>query len=141
MNSINSLIIEGNVVKDPHFKTITTGTSLCTFSIAANRFFRKNGSLDQETSYFDVETWAELADICHTRAKKGSPVRIVGRIKQYRWESPEGDRYSAIRIVAEHVEFKTKAQVENEVDDLVEDPNVSEEQVAERMATAEYAVF
>ncbi len=33
-------------------------------------------------------------------------MRVVGRLKQDRWTSPEGQGRSKVSIVAEHVEFK-----------------------------------
>ncbi|MGP1587748.1 MAG: single-stranded DNA-binding protein [Treponemataceae bacterium] len=107
MQNINSLIIEGNMVKDPVTKETSKGTKLCTFSIAANRSIKNsNGEYSKEVSYFEIETWGKLAQICTTIGGKGKPVRIVGRLKQNRWDGADGKHYSKIYIVAEHVEFK-----------------------------------
>jgi single-strand DNA-binding protein len=57
-------------------------------------------------SYFDVTTWSRLAEVCGEYLKKGRGVRVVGRLKQDRWTSPEGQGRSKVSIVAEHVEFK-----------------------------------
>ena len=59
MKTLNSVIIEGNMVREPIFKITTNGTSMCNFSIAANRSYKKGDEFIQETSYFDVETWAK----------------------------------------------------------------------------------
>jgi single-strand DNA-binding protein len=44
--------------------------------------------------------------VCGEYLKKGRGVRVVGRLKQDRWTSPEGQGRSKVSIVAEHVEFK-----------------------------------
>ena len=107
MNSINSLVIEGNIVRDPLAKETARGTALCTFSIAANRSFKNSeGGFDKEVSYFDVETWGNLAQTCSANGGKGRGVRVIGRLKQNRWTGSDGKSYSKISIVAEHVEFK-----------------------------------
>jgi single-strand DNA-binding protein len=106
MNNLNSIIIEGNMVRDPLFRSTARGTSLCTFSIASNRFYRQDSGLENEVSFFDVETWAELAESCHDLGHKGRGVKIVGRLKQDRWNGPDGKQRSRITIVAEHVEFR-----------------------------------
>jgi single-strand DNA-binding protein len=62
MNNLNSILIEGNLVRDPISKTTTKGTSLCTFSLASNRYFKRNDAMEQEVSYFDIETWGSLAN-------------------------------------------------------------------------------
>lgn len=141
MASINSIIIEGNLVRKALFKMSSRGTPICTFTIANSRFFKRNGVLQQETSFFDVETWAELAKHCALKGKKGVPVRIVGRIKQYRWKSADGSSCASICVVAEHVEFRGKRQLEDELDDLVEEPNANELEVREKQIYVKAAMY
>lgn len=140
MSAINSIIIEGNLVRKPDFKTTSHGTPLCVFSIANNRFFTRNGTMEQETSFFDVETWAELANKCYQNGEKGAPVRVVGRIKQYRWKNAAGRSCSAIRVVAEHVEFKKRTQLETEVDDMVEESEPNEAAIMHKLNSAAQCV-
>ena len=106
MHNLNSLIIEGNVVRDPVVKATPKGTPLCVFSIASNRFFKQEDQTTQETSFFDIETWARLAELCGENCTKGRGVRVVGRLKQDRWVGTDGKHYSKIKVVAEHIEFK-----------------------------------
>jgi single-strand DNA-binding protein len=106
MTNLNSILIEGNLVRDPLLRSTPKGTSLCTFTLASNRFFKQDSGMEREVSYFDVETWAKLADYCHSQGRKGRGVRIVGRLKQDRWNSPDGKLHSRVAIVAEHVEFR-----------------------------------
>ncbi len=106
MHNLNSLIIEGNVVRDPVVKATPKGTPLCLFSIASNRFFKQDDQTTQETSFFDVETWSRLAELCRENCMKGRGVRVVGRLKQDRWVGTDGKHYSKIKVVAEHIEFK-----------------------------------
>jgi single-strand DNA-binding protein len=106
VNSLNSILLEGNLTRDPETKTLSTGSQVCNFSIASDRFYRQNESTEKEVSYFDVEAWARLGIACAQNLKKGRGVRVVGRLKQDRWLDPEGKQKSRVMIVAEHVEFK-----------------------------------
>jgi len=106
LNNLNSIIIEGNLVRDPQLKTIPNGNQVCSFAVASNRFFKQNEQTEKEVSFFDVETWSKLAQTCGEILKKGRGVRVVGRLKQDRWEDPSGKTQTRIKIVAEHVEFK-----------------------------------
>ena len=106
MNALNSMLLEGNVVRDAVLKKTPKGTSVCTFSVASNRYYVQDGARTKETSYFDVETWGKLAETCGKNCTKGRGVRIVGRMKQDRWVGSDGKNYSRIKLVAEHVEFK-----------------------------------
>ena len=106
MNSLNSILIEGNLTKDPELKATPKGTSVCSFSVASNRFYKQDQEYQKEVSFFDVETWAKLAESCAEYLEKGRGVRVVGRLKQDRWQDTEGNPRSKVKIVAEHVEFK-----------------------------------
>ena len=117
MNNLNSIIIEGNLVRDPLLKTTPNGHQVCSFSVASNRFYRQNEQLEKEVSFFDVETWAKLAQTCGEVLKKGRGVRIVGRLKQDRWEDATGKSLSKVKIVAEHVEFKPVFKRDDERED------------------------
>jgi single-strand DNA-binding protein len=106
MNNLNSILIEGNLVKDPMLRSTPRGTQVCTLRLASNRFFKQDSGFEKEVSFFDVETWARLAEACYAKGKKGRGIRVVGRLKQDRWTGPDGKPFSRIRIVAEHVEFR-----------------------------------
>jgi single-strand DNA-binding protein len=124
MNNLNSILVEGNLVRDPDLKTTTKGTAVCTFSIASNRFYKQDSGMEKEVSFFDVETWAGLAENCANLGYKGRGVRVVGRLKQERWKGSDGQPRSKVVIVAEHVEFRpdfkkeTEAQEEAEADKI-----------------------
>ena len=106
MNSLNSILMEGNLTKDPELKTTPKGTSVCTFTVASNRYYKKDDEQQQEVSFFPVEVWAGLADTCNQYLEKGRGVRVVGRLKQDRWKDQDDKNHERFKIVAEHVEFK-----------------------------------
>lgn len=106
MNNLNSVIVEGNLVKDADFDETIRGTSFCAFSVATNRYYKAGEDIMHEVSYFDVEAWGNLAKSCKNLLVKGSGVRIVGRLKQDRWNNEDGKAMSRVKIVAEHIEAK-----------------------------------
>jgi single-strand DNA-binding protein len=106
MNNLNSILVEGNLVKDPELSYTPKGTAVCKFTVACNRFFKQNEELQKEVSYFDVSAWTRLGETCAEYLRKGRGVRIVGRLQQDRWTDQEGKTRSKVHIIAEHVEFK-----------------------------------
>jgi single-strand DNA-binding protein len=106
MNNLNSILIEGNLVRDPLLRTTPKGTQVCTLSLASNRYLKQESGYEKEVSFFEVETWARLAEACYNKGRKGRGIRVVGRLKQDRWNSSDGKPHSKITIVAEHVEFR-----------------------------------
>ncbi len=106
MKNLNSLMLEGNVVREPVFKTTPNGHNLCNFTIATDRYYKKDDSFATETSFFEIEGWGSLADAARKNITKGRGVRVVGRLKQNRWKSADGKTFSKITVVAEHIEYK-----------------------------------
>ena len=106
MNNLNSILIEGNLVKDPELSQTLQGTTFCKFTVATNYSYKSSEEYSKEVSFFSVVTWAKLAEICAEYLKKGRGVRIVGRLKQNRWTDEDGKTKSSIDIIAEHVDFK-----------------------------------
>lgn len=107
MNQLNSLILEGNLVRDPVILEPSAGFKICKFSLGVNRFYKnkKDEGVD-EVSFFDVETYGKLAEYCIKVGKKGRGVRVVGRLKQDSWKDDSGKSMNRVYVIAEHIEFK-----------------------------------
>jgi single-strand DNA-binding protein len=106
MNNLNSILVDGNLVRDPELTETPKGTKVCNFSVASNRFYKHENETHKEVSFFDVEAWAKQAELCAEYLNKGRGVRVVGRLKQDRWVGTDGKNHSKLKIVAENVEFK-----------------------------------
>ena len=125
MNSMNTIMLEGNLTRDPELRETPKGTPVCSFSVASNRFYRYEEELQKEVSFFDIETWARSAERCGEELSKGRVVRVVGRLKQDRWTYGEGKKHSRVKIVADHVDFKpvfTKQAEEDETKEEEKEP-------------------
>lgn len=123
MNSLNSVLIEGNLVRDPEKKDLESGAKLCTFSLATNRYFSQDNEKKSEVSFFDVEVWNKTAELCLKTLSKGRGVRVVGRLKQDRWVDRDGKNRAKVKLVGESVEFKTQFDKKpSEVQESPEDP-------------------
>lgn len=112
MNNLNSVLLEGHLVQDPTLKQIDE-SSLCTFSLGSNRYYKKEDTTVQETSFFQIEFWGKNAENCAKYLQKGSGVRIVGRLKQDRWKDAEDHSHQAVKIVGEHVDFFPRKKKKN----------------------------
>ncbi len=127
LSNLNSIIVEGNLVRDPLVRATPNGHQVCLFALASNRFYRQNEQTEKEVSFFDVETWSKLAQTCGDVLKKGRGVRVVGRLKQDRWVDNAGKNQSKIKIVAEHVEFKPVFKKEGDESGQKEEEEPQEE--------------
>ena len=118
MNNLNSILLEGNLARDPELRYTPQGTPTCTLALASQRSYKVDGERVEEVSFIDATTSGKLATVCAEHLSKGRGIRVVGRIKQERWEADGPDGYQPrdkVVIVAEHVEFQpvcNRAQAE-----------------------------
>lgn len=114
MNNLNSILLEGNLVRDPDSRSTPSGNAVCGFTLASDRTYKNAQDVyEKEVSYFDVEAWSKLGSACAQYLTKGRGVRVVGRLKQDRWTDTDGKPRARVKIVAEHVEFKPQKQGDN----------------------------
>ena len=120
MDDFNSIVLEGHIVRDPDFRTTTKGSNVCSFPIAVNRSYKSStGERKEEVSFFDIETWGNLAEECAKNCNKGRGIRVAGRLKQNRWQDNDGKTQSRIKVIAEHIDFKPQfSQNKNMVDGM-----------------------
>ena len=106
MVSVNSVILGGNLTRDPEVRYTPSGSAVANFGLAVNRTYRsRDGDKKEEVNFFDVETWGRQAETCGEYLKKGSPVLVEGRLKQDTWENREGQKRSKVKIRAMRVQF------------------------------------
>ena len=96
----NTVTITGNVTRNPEQRTTQTGMSITTFGVAWNK--RRQGQED-ETSFFDVVCFRELADNVASSIRKGTRIIVFGTLQQRTWASDSGERRSKIEILADEV--------------------------------------
>ena len=106
VNNLNSVLLEGNLCRDPELRYTPKGTPVCSLVVASNRSYKVGGERHEEVSFVETTTWGKLATVCAEHLAKGRGVRVVGRLKQDRWEDADGNARSKLLIVAEHVEFQ-----------------------------------
>lgn len=111
----------GNLTRDPDLRYTPSGTAVATLGLAVNREYRdKNGEIQKEVCYIDVDVWARQAELCSEHLRKGSPVHVEGRLQYDTWENPEGEKRSKHKVRADRVQFLAKNM-----------PSVEEERIDE----------
>ena len=77
----HTIIIVGNVGRDPEMRYTPGGQAVCNFSLATNRqYTSSDGSQVKETIWFRISTWGKSAEVCNQYLRKGSKVLVEGRL-------------------------------------------------------------
>lgn len=107
VSNTNSVIMEGHLTRDAVIREPRPGFRITRFPIGTNKVYKKqDGQVKEESSFFDVDSFGELADYCKEYGKKGTAVRVIGRLKQERWKDKGGHTRTKVLIIAESVELK-----------------------------------
>ncbi len=105
---MNRVFLIGNLTRDPELAETNTGTSVCHFSIAVNRGFSSSDG-ERQTDFFNVTAWRGTAETVAKFCKKGSKVAVTGSIQMRQYEDNQGNKRTAVDIIAQEVEFLTRA--------------------------------
>src|SRR5207245_947627 len=96
----------GNLGKDPDLQVTADGTPFTRFSLAVNRVYKSaTGERKEETEWFNIVAWRQLAELTERYLHKGSKVYVEGRLTQRKYTDKQGVERTAVEVNAGNVEF------------------------------------
>jgi single-strand DNA-binding protein len=109
----HTIIIVGNLGKDPEMRYTPSGQAVTSFSVASNRkYTSSNGEQVNETIWFRISAWGKQAEICNQYLKKGSKVLVEGRLTPDKntggpriWQKQDGTSGASFEVTAGTVRF------------------------------------
>lgn len=109
MPELNTVIVAGNLTKDPVFRQTTNGTPVVNFSIASNRRFRdKNEEWKEDVCYVGIVAWNRLAESCRDKLRKGNAVLVDGELQSRTFKTEDGSNRTIVEIKARRIQFLNK---------------------------------
>ena len=98
---MNKIFIIGNLVRDPELRTTPSGVAVCTFTIAVN------GRKPEDTQFFRITTWRQMAENCQRFLAKGRKVAVAGAVSLNTYTAKDGTTKASLEVNADEVEFLT----------------------------------
>jgi single-strand DNA-binding protein len=117
-----TIIIVGNVGRDPEMRYTPSGQAVTSFSVATNRQYTNNsGETIKETIWFRISAWGKTGETCNQYLKKGSKVLIEGRLTADPatggprvWTGQDGSTRASFEVSAQTVRFlSTRSEAES----------------------------
>src|SRR4029450_11080163 len=101
----NNVTVVGNATRDPELRFTPSGQAVATFGLAVNRRWqnRQSNEGEEQTSFFDVKGWAQMAENVSESLHRGARVVVSGRLEQRSWETEQGDKRSKVEVVADEI--------------------------------------
>lgn len=105
---MNKILLIGNLGRDPEMSYTPNGVAVTKFSIAVNRVTKsQSGERQEETDWFNIVAWRQLAETCNTYLRKGSKVYVEGRLSQRKYTDKNNVERTALEVVISDMEMLT----------------------------------
>ena len=101
---MNKVILVGNLVRDPDFRTTPSGQNVCNFRIAVQRRFANQQGV-RESDFIDCVAWRQTADFVHRFFTKGRRIGIVGSLQTRTYDAQDGSKRYVTEVVCDECEF------------------------------------
>ncbi len=103
--TLNKVILIGYLGREPEMRYLpTNGQPVTVFSVATLRnWVDDNGESHEETEWFNVVTWGDLAEACKQHLHNGDRVYIEGRLQTRRWKGSDATERFRTELVAGEV--------------------------------------
>jgi single-strand DNA-binding protein len=110
--SFHTVILIGNLGRDPEMRYTPSGQPVTSFSVASNRSYTgSDGQKVDETIWFRVTAWGKQAETCNQYLRKGSKVLVEGRLVPDKnggpriWSKQDGTSGASFEVTASTVRF------------------------------------
>lgn len=100
------IIVVGNVGRNPELRYLQNGVAVCDFSLATNRRYNTSqGEQREETTWFRVTCWRQLAETVNQYVTTGKQVLVIGEVKANPYLDKSGQPAATLEITAREVRF------------------------------------
>lgn len=108
---LNKIMLIGHLGRDPEFNVTPEGTPVAKFSLAVSRTYKsRNGEKKEETEWFNLIAWRQLAETCEKYLHKGSKIYAEGRLSTRKYTDKNGVERTSIDVTLNEMEMlDTKA--------------------------------
>lgn len=101
---LNLVALMGRLVYDPELKTTQNGTNVCSFRIAVDRSFARQGE-ERKADFIDVTAWRQTAEFVCKYFQKGSMIAVEGSLQTRQYQDKNGNNRTATEVLASQVSF------------------------------------
>ena len=101
---LNKVIIMGRLTRDPELKYTPANVAVCSFSVAVDRRYVKQGE-QRQADFFDIVTWRQQAEFVCKYFAKGRMINVVGSLQTRTWDDANGVRRYVTEVSADEVNF------------------------------------
>ena len=99
----NRAILIGRLTADVELKQTPNGISVCSFCIAVDRPYSKDGN--KQADFINIVAWRERAEFVCRYFSKGKPILVEGSIQTRQYTDKNNQKRTAVEVVADNCRF------------------------------------
>lgn len=97
---MNVVTLIGNLATEVELREIDDERKVASFLLAVDRRSKEGGA-----DFVRISAWNKQAELCQRFLTKGKRIALDGRLRSRSWEGADGERRSAVEVVANSVQF------------------------------------
>ncbi len=110
MAGLNKIMVIGNVGTDPEMRYTPSGSPVTSFRLATSRRYNtQDGERREETEWFTIVAWSQLAEQVNQYLSKGRRAYVEGRLHSHSFQGNDGQMRFRNEIIADRVLFLDRA--------------------------------
>ena len=109
MSDTNTVIVTGNLTRDPELRYTPSGVAVANVGLASNRKYKQGDDIKDEVCFLDVTAFGSTAEAVAEHLNKGRKVLVEGRLRFRTWENEVGQKRSKLDVIANRVNFLPRA--------------------------------
>lgn len=109
---MNKVMLIGNVGQDPQIRYIDQNVCVAQIRLATTEkgYTLQNGTqVPDRTEWHTVIFWRKQAELVEKYVKKGDKLYVEGKLQTRTWDDKQGIRHQAVEVMAENMEFISRA--------------------------------
>ena len=111
---LNKVILMGRLTRDIELRSTPQGISTCSFSIAVDRNFVREGE-ERKADFINCVAWRKTAEFISKYFKKGNLIAIEGSIQTRSWDDTDGKKRYATEVIVSQAYFAESKNVQSGV--------------------------
>lgn len=103
--ALNCVVLFGRLTKDPELKQLSSGASVCRFTVACDRAFVNKQTNERESDFIECQAWRGAAEFAARWFHKGDAITVEGSLRNNNWTDNEGKKHYSYIVNAENIGF------------------------------------
>ena len=100
-----TIVIIGNITKNPELATAQNGVTYSKFNLAVDRYGQRD-----KTDYYTIVAWDKIAENITKFTEKGSLICVVGTVYTNFAKREDGTSNNTFEVQAHNVKFLSKSK-------------------------------